>query len=329
LKFAHALHTWVGTAVVNGYISIWFSALMDCVESLVLGSFEPYSDKKKPLALMRFLKITVWFGAWVFIVFPLLFATEIDKSGGNYLKNVYFTIMTGTTIGYGDLNAGITHGSGWFARKSQMLMYTAGMWMPAAVELFGRFAAAMVGEAPSTDIKAWMCGKTEEEVAAKEPPCPAPVMEPGQACTYLYAECTEEMLSGVPNGNLKAMNIFMAMKYDRERLLQKPTPEYLLFLVSEQFISTLKKSEGSEGLQISAPGGLPASCDPQECNAQLEKECAVSTLTQKQDKCVKRLTFGPELKKLDKNETRDETGKSYLEKLQEEAEKKINELKDA
>merc|ERR1719510_2459510 len=81
---------------------------------------------------------------------------------------------------------------------------------------------------------------------------------------------------------------------------QKPTTEYLLFAVSKYFISTLKKSEGSEGLQISAPEGFP--CNPRECNAQLEKECAVSTLTQKQDKCVKRLTFGPELKKLDKSE---------------------------
>jgi len=273
LKFSHALHTWVGTAVVNGYISVWFSALMDCVEMKLLDKLKPLAyENMKWAEFLRFLKITVWFGAWVFIVFPLLFADAIDGSGGNYMKNVYFTIMTGTTIGYGDLNAGIDRtGEGGFDKKSQLLMYTAGSWMPAAVELFGRFAAAAKGDASETSVNAWMCG-TEDQVKNAEPPCPAPVI--GQACTYFYKTCAQETLLNLGEQNRK----------------KDLTPEQLL-KVAKRILQTLKvkklELQGGETKYFLTVGlnnkWLPEfdkpECNPDECNDQLQVECAVQENT--------------------------------------------------
>lgn len=258
LKFSHALHTWVGTAVVNGYISVWFSALMDCVEFKVLHTLDPFADYGTVMFL-RFLKVTVWFGAWVFIVFPLLFADQIDKSAGNYIKNVYFTIMTGTTIGYGDLNAGIDESSdeaGQFKKKSQLLMYTAGTWMPAAVELFGRFQAALKGDKPSTDIREWMCAKNEEDLSKKQPPCqPPPIV--GQACIYFIRKCG--------------------------RKFESLTVESLTVDKDKKYVAYNSTNEVED-----------CTAHEKACNEQLEEECLVEEISQDEAmiKCLNRLASG-------------------------------------
>merc|ERR1719410_2334061 len=158
--------------------------------------------------------------------------------------------MTGTTIGYGDLNVGLDpDDTGAFGKKSQLLMYTAGAWMPAAVTLFGRFASAMKGEAPGTAVDAWLCG-SEEEINDAGPPCPPPVI--GQACTFLYKDCGKNVKKQTVDARLFLTTI-------RVNKAEGKNTAYLVVGLKEDDRQVWKQGQ----------------CNPDECNDQLQVECEV------------------------------------------------------
>mmetsp|Transcript_48770 Transcript_48770/g.139501 ORF Transcript_48770/g.139501 Transcript_48770/m.139501 type:complete len:394 (-) Transcript_48770:177-1358(-) len=152
LKFAHAMHTWVGTALINGYISSWVGLLMTCAGKVMGRAFDKYP--RYPIDVLKFVVIVlISTGLGMSVDFD-----DDDDGGSTFWESLYFILMTGSSVGYGDLYP---------RRKDNAALGTAVLWMPLLTVAFDRFKSAGEGDPQGNQtskelgqsLQSWTCAK--------------------------------------------------------------------------------------------------------------------------------------------------------------------------